>query len=208
MTRIWEFEETSSESDPIVGQSIKERHPSINDSIWTLQLSDIPAGGKTQVSIQNIYETTIYETDDIIGYLDELGYMHETEFWVKGMRFYFGDVIIELSRHYVIDDTIADQTGSSSDGAIEISDTNIKPKSSSNLKLLNPNGSYLLKTFVNVGEVTDLESVVIGTRQLDGLKKELEDIVLLRIPDRTSMDSRINSKIAHVNSFVNLDKRE
>lgn len=207
MTRIWDSDSKLTVSETLFGESIKKQDTSINDSIWTLQLSDIPAGGKTQVSIQNIYETTIYETDDIIGYLDELGYMHETEYWVNGVRFYYGDVIIELSRLYIQDDNKNANNASSNEAQIDLTEeTSVIDGAKSKLKLLNPNGSYFMKAFVNVGEVTDLESVAIATRQLDNLKKELEEVVTLRIPDRTSMDSRVNSKIASVNSSLNLNK--
>lgn len=198
MTRIWEAEYSIDESESLFGDSIKHQGDSINNSIWTLQLSDIPAGGKTQVSIQNMYETTIYETDDIIGYIDELGYMHETEYWVNGVRFYHGDVIIEVMRLFVADND--------KDSEASLVDLSNESKDITALKLLNPTGCFMMKAFVNVGEVTDLESVAIGTRQLDNLKKELEEVVTLTIPDRTTMDSRINSRIASGNSNLNLNR--
>lgn len=194
----------------VSGDSITVNDENLNESIWTIQLSDIPAGGKNSVLIQNILEATIYETDDVIGYLDELGYMHESEFWTNGLRFYYGNVIIELTQIYVIDPENPQlPTTSESNDVIEINtvtnttdtDTDIKIIDSKNLKknlkLFNTLGSYHLKTFVNVGALNDIENISIGVKQLENLKKELSETVTLKIPDRTLMDSRINSRIAN-----------
>lgn len=222
MNRIWERKNNSiiTFSDlinslnnekliEIKGDSItKQDSNGLNSSIWTLQLSDIPAGGKTSVSIQNIYETTIYQTDDVIGYLDELGYMHETEFWNNGIRFYYNNVIIEIYQLYTLDDeknnnVIIDADSEMiNDDPTQSTSNNKDPKndsSSLHLKLLDPSGTCFLKSYVNVGSLNDIESVSLGTRQLETLKKELSELVELHVPDRTAMDSRINSRIASSN---------
>lgn len=181
---------TTVSGDSITKQSGRE----LSDSIWTLQLSDIPAGGKNPVLVQNIYETTIYETDDVIGYLDELGYMHETEFWSNGVRFYYGDVIVELCHMYVLDN--GKRSGSTPDEA-QKSEPNTGPASTlSSLKLFDQSGTCNLKAFVNIGRLNDIESISLGTNQLEALKRELSELVELHIPDRTMMDSRLNSRIA------------
>lgn len=198
MNRIWEngfppnFTDFNNSLIKITGESITKPNENINNSIWTLQLSDIPAGGKNPTLIQNIYETTIYQTDDVIGYLDELGYMHEAEFWTDGVRFYYGNVILELSKIYILDNnnkSVVIDTESSSQSLSE-----------SNLKLLDGSGNCHVKAYVNVGALNDLESAALGIKQLESLKKELADIVELTIPDRTVMDSRINSRIANSSS--------
>lgn len=186
MNRIWEsrYPLDISARDDIKGDSItKQKKEFLNDSIWTLQLSDIPAGGNQPVLIQNLYETTIYETDDIIGYLDELGYMHETEFWSHGRRFFYGDVIIEVLRLFIID----------SQSIEEVEDERVK------LKLLDDSGSYLVKAYVNVGTINDVENVTYGIKQLEKIKRILEEVIELHVPDRLAMDSRINSRIANTN---------
>ncbi|GMF38941.1 unnamed protein product [[Candida] boidinii] len=112
MSRVWDtpistLENTTTttntintDKEKLLGDSIFDESTR-NDSIWTIQLSDIPAAGKRIVSTQAIYETTIFETDDIIGYIDELGFIPELEFWNKGVRFYYNDLIIEIFRLYI-----------------------------------------------------------------------------------------------------------
>ncbi|TID19829.1 hypothetical protein CANINC_003712 [Pichia inconspicua] len=203
MTRMWEVDYPIDVSESLFGDSVRSRNNSLNESIWTLQLSDIPAGGKTQVSIQNMYETTIYQTDDMIGYIDELGYIHETEYWVNGVRFYYDDVIIEVMRVFIADNDATRKVDSINQS---FADCSTETDSFTPLKLLSSDGRFFMRAMVNVTDVTDLESVATGTRQLDHLKRELEEVVTLRIPDRTSMDSRINSRIASGNSSVNLNR--
>lgn len=169
MTRVWESD------GQWTGESVFDNN-AITDSIWTIQLSDIPAGGNRPVSIQNIHEATIYKTDDIMGYMDELGYMPETEFWSKGQRFYYNDAVIELFRLYVKNQTSTDKLVV--------------------LKLLDGSGSWQVRSFVNVSKLNDLDSVTKGVKELEALKKDLTGLIDLQVPDRADMDSRIGSRIA------------
>lgn len=202
MNRIWEAGYpsifSSSQQSDIKGESIlRENNNLLNDSIWTLQLSDIPAGGKTAVSIQNIYEATIYQSDDIFGYLDELGYIYETEFWKNGVRFFYGNIIIEVYRLYILHD---EEKKKIIDSGIQNSDEHQSNKDLQFLKLLDKSGNCFVKAYVNVGSLNDVDSVSLGTKQLESLKRELSEIIELHVPDRLAMDSRINSRIANVNS--------
>jgi len=195
MNRVWETGHPSdiATTDEVWGHSITSVDSSLNDSIWTIQLSDIPLAGQNSVLVQNIHESTIYETDDIIGYLDELGYMHENEFWINGLRFYYGNIVMELTQLYIIDKSTTSQSN-------EI-DLTLKGESNQNtsldkinqkkLKVFNSKGSYHLKCFINIGSLNDLENVSYAIKQLEILKKELSEIVDLKVPDRTLMDIKI-----------------
>ncbi|KAH3667450.1 hypothetical protein OGAPHI_003099 [Ogataea philodendri] len=137
--------------------------PRWNNCIWTLQIVDIPAAGKRPVLTQNIYETTIVKADDILGYMDELGYMPEKEYWVRGSRFYYNDVVIEVFQVYHWND---------------------------GQELLDK--QHQIKCLVNVAQLNDLESVARGTKQLEALKAELAGLVELDLYERTSLDGRVS----------------
>ncbi|OWB81582.1 hypothetical protein B5S33_g201 [[Candida] boidinii] len=316
---------TNTDQAKILGDSIFDE-ATRNDSIWTIQLSDIPAAGKRIVSTQAIYETTIFETDDIIGYVDELGFIPELEFWNKGVRFYYNDLIIEIFRLYV-KSPVQPPTAAEDEEEIEIEveeeieeeevndqqqqqpqqdpsmanneivipddDNNLpqhntdkeiidldqmdldlddiplseqnkqklkdgqskqkkqvqeqlkkgkdskpdinKPqeqtqeKSQSSQQQQEPTtsvkkigkikkikkiikkkqskplvlqlldkitGKYFIKVYINVARLNDIDNIVRATKQLELFKNEISGLFELEIPDRNSMDSRINSKLA------------
>lgn len=172
LTRLW---------DESLGafSLLKDQQTAGNGQIWTIQLSDIPIAGDNLFTNQNIQETTICQSDDIFGYLDELGYKTETEFWVRAKRWYWGDVIVEVSETLVQDREVEGEG---------------EPKGKVNIKPLG--GKRLVRAMVNVLNMNDIESINRGKRQLEALKKELHEIVHLVVPDRSSMDSRVGSKLA------------
>lgn len=199
LCRVWNKGLEKDKEGPFQGESITDtsKDSTRNESIWTIQLRDIPAGGKHTTSIQNIYEATIYKTDDICGYLDELGYMPETQLWASGVRFYYNQtVVVEIFRFYTIDE--------SRKVVIDVKEQGKDVDSNGlvNLKLLDPSGRYVVKCFVNITKVNDLDNVARGVKQLEILQKELSGLVDLHVPDRTAMDSRLNSRIASVRRQV------
>ncbi|ODV87682.1 hypothetical protein CANARDRAFT_5001 [[Candida] arabinofermentans NRRL YB-2248] len=204
MTRIWGNKDPSQTNTTNEGESILDpvNKASIDDSIWTLQLSDIPAAGKRSVSIQNLYETTIYKTDDVLGYIDELGYMPEVEYWNSGLRFFYNDIIIEIFRLFVAD---AKAKSVNIDNEEDTSMTDLDSQTSDNktpLKLLDGSGQFQIKCFVNVAKLNDLDNVARGAKQLESLKSELSGLIELDVRDRIMMDSRVGSRIASGSSNV------
>lgn len=203
LTTLWEH------SKPCVSYlSAPKCDPTRN---WTFQLSDIPIANETQFTSQNIYETTVESSDDIFGYVDELGYKMETEFWTHSLRWYWGDVIIELSQIKVQASSPKDKVelgggaanAASADSAVEevILDENMDvpasdgPSTDVDIQLKPLTSNWLVRTMVNVLEINDMESIQRAKRQLEALKKEIGDIVKLTVPHRSSMDSRIGSKL-------------
>lgn len=175
--------EAGQSTHTLVADSVFDQSPetSKNNSIWTIQLSDIPAAGKRPVSIQNIYEATIYKTDDVLGYVDELGYMPETEFWTRGLRFYYNDVVvIEVVRFY-----ISTRSTGAQNGPVP-------------LRPVDKSASYHIRCFVDVANLNDLDNVARGVKQLEHLRTQLAGLIDLHVPDRRNMDSRLNSHIASV----------
>ncbi|ODV96853.1 hypothetical protein PACTADRAFT_32353 [Pachysolen tannophilus NRRL Y-2460] len=187
-------------------QSIFEFNKNSNDLTsrkWTIQVSEIPSAGRRTVSSQNIYESTIVNTgahNDLIGYLDELGYSLETEFWIKGVRFYHNDIIIEIYRIYVKSDNI-------STVIVPIGEKEQDLAKLYKLELLDKTGKFFVKCFVNVERQTGVESITKANKQLDLLKNELSGLIDLEIPDRIAMDSRVNSKIGISNYNISVRKK-
>ena len=50
---------------------------------------------------------------------------------------------------------------------------------------------YLIKTYTNANKSTNLDQINHGEQQLLNLQKDLQGYVDLKIPDRKSMDSRM-----------------
>ncbi|CEP60589.1 Srb5p LALA0_S01e14356g [Lachancea lanzarotensis] len=144
-----------------------------SDSAWILSISDIPpAGANRKVSSQAITESTITTTGgssaSITSFLSELGYILDYRLLVIGVKFNMKhNVYLELSKIWQIDNAgITRQL---------------------------TKGGFMVKAFVNVAKSTDIKSINNGTNALLNLQKELSGYIDLTIPDRKSMDSRLEN---------------
>lgn len=160
---------------------------------WTLQIADIPNAGKNAVSAQNIHESTLVhhhtkvveqsaevkledtpkKKDSFLQFVDDLGYDVVNQYWTKGVRFFHGDIIIELYKVFVRDDS---------------------PSSNSDklrLKLLDESNTFQVKAYINFPKLTDVEQITKGTKELVKLQSSFENLFKLEVPDRMFMDSRI-----------------
>lgn len=164
------------------------------DKTWTLQISDIPIAGKNQVcSAQTIYELTLVHNhvlmdriknddgaiddtkDSFLYFLNDLGYEVINQYWIKGIRFFHGDIIIEITKIFIRNDTYSG----------EEQPTKIP------LKLLDESNGFQVKAFINVPKVTDLDLINQGLKDLMKLQEFLKNLVKFEIPDRIYMDSRV-----------------
>ncbi|SCV01034.1 LANO_0F09824g1_1 [Lachancea nothofagi CBS 11611] len=143
-----------------------------SDDSWILSIADIPAAGSNRkVSTQSITENTILSSGgsspSIIAFLSEFGYVPDYQFLTLGVKFNMNhSVYLELSKVWLI------QGGESK----QIT-----------------KGGFLVKAFVNVTKGTDIKSINHGTNALLNLQKELSGYIDLTIPDRKSMDSRLEN---------------
>ncbi|EGV61256.1 Mediator of RNA polymerase II transcription subunit 18 [Yamadazyma tenuis] len=164
--------------------------------IWTLQISDIPIAGKNQTcSAQNIFESTLVHThtasrkdagdekdsgdldkDSFLQFLEDLGYNSINQFWIKGVRFFHGDIVIEIFKVFVRDDANKDS-----------------PSDSIPLKLLDESNGFQIKAFINVPKSTDIDLITQGSAELAKLQDFLKNLIQLEIPDRIFMDSRVQN---------------
>lgn len=162
--------------------------------IWTLQISDIPIAGKNQTcSAQTIYDSTLVHhhtkvvdkvekendqfefvrNDSFLQFLSDLGYDVINQFWLKGVRFFHGDIVIEIFKVFIRDDE-----RQSSDNAIS-------------LKLLDESNTFQFKAYINVPRATDVDAINQGTKELLKLQEFLKNLIKLEIPYRIHMDSRV-----------------
>lgn len=110
--------------------------------------------------------------DSFLQFLEDLGYEVVNQYWIKGVRFFYGDIIIELFKVFVRDDT----------------------KNAGNkitLKLLDESNSFQVKAYKNISKSTEVDQINQGTKELVKLQEVLSGLIKLEIPDRMFMDSRI-----------------
>ncbi|EGW32784.1 mediator of RNA polymerase II transcription subunit 18 [Spathaspora passalidarum NRRL Y-27907] len=108
-------------------------------------------------------------------FLQDLGYEVINQFWIKGIRFFHGDIIIEIFKVLIRDDTTANNSTAE----------RIK------LKLLDESNTFQIRVYMNVSKSTDVEQINHGTKELIKLQEFLKNLFILEIPDRIFMDSRV-----------------
>lgn len=133
---------------------------------WVVQTFDIPfVSGKRKVSNQNVLESHVdVGKDTLPELLDELGYKPDLVYMIKGVKFYYGSISLEIFQIFI-----------KKDGEVVNLDENL----------------YILRCFINVEKSTDVENLTNGSQELMNLKAELAGLVELETPDRNLMDSRI-----------------
>lgn len=113
------------------------------------------------------------EKDSFLQFLEDFGYDVVNQFWLKGIRFFFGDIVIEIFKVFVRDDA-----ADAPDGRIR-------------LKLLDESNTFQIKTYINYPRNANLEHITKGTKELTKLKTTLLNLFELEVPDRMFMDSRV-----------------
>ncbi|WLF79597.1 Mediator of RNA polymerase II transcription subunit 18 [Lodderomyces elongisporus] len=116
--------------------------------------------------------------DSFLVFLNDLGYSVINQYWVKGVRFFYGDIVIELFKLFIRDDHAPKDN---SDG--------IK------LKLLDESNTFQIKCYINVSKSTDIDQINQGVKDLAHLKDFLKGLFVLEIPDRMYLDSRVSNPI-------------
>ncbi|RKP29043.1 hypothetical protein METBISCDRAFT_19598 [Metschnikowia bicuspidata] len=171
---------------------------------WTFHIADIPTAGKNAVLAQNFYESTMVHhhskgsraapkvkakqparepereapepKDSFLQFLEDLGYDVINQFWLKGIRFFYGDIVIEIFKVLIRDDN--DQAKSEDDPRIP-------------LKLLDDSNTFQIKTYSTFPKGTNVDLISKGTKELTNLKATLLNLFELEVPDRMFMDFRV-----------------
>lgn len=165
-------EETNIPKSPKVIKSEDKINSNIkfNDKTnWCISISDIPAAGNNRkVLMQNVNETVIQELSgkniSINKFMNELYYQIEYKFINVGVKFYLkNNIVLEL---------------------IKIWDFDSKRQVTQ--------GGFYIRAYTNINKATDIDHLNFAEKMLLHLKKDLANYVEFEMPDRKSMDSRIN----------------
>ncbi|ODV58895.1 Srb5p ASCRUDRAFT_38726 [Ascoidea rubescens DSM 1968] len=143
---------------------------------WNLQITDIPIASSKDVISQTFFETfvnqlsTDYLTNcNLINFFYEFGYMPKNEYWLKGLN---SNIIIDIFQIYIYD------------------------FETKKLKLLDENNvenSWFMKSFININQISDIDLINSGNKDLLFLQKQLSDLIHLKVIERNLMDSRVKS---------------
>lgn len=168
---------------------------------WTFQISDLPNAGKNTVLVHNYHESTLVHhhtkgedtaaeeknegaelmeidapkthKDSFLQFLEALGYDVVNQYWIKGIRFFYGDIVIEIFKVFIRDD---DEPA-----------VNLRLK----LKLLDSSNTFQIKTYLNFPKGASVDLLTQGTKDLAKLKESLANLFELEVPDRMFMDTRV-----------------
>lgn len=116
--------------------------------------------------------------DSFLQFIEDLGYDVVNQYWLKGIRFFHGDIIIEIFKLFVRDDN-----GTTSDGKLK-------------LALLDNSNTFQIKAYINFPKGASVDLINQGTMDLTKLKESLKNLFELEVPDRMYMDSRVTRVIA------------
>ncbi|CAB4251883.1 similar to Saccharomyces cerevisiae YGR104C SRB5 Subunit of the RNA polymerase II mediator complex [Maudiozyma barnettii] len=142
-----------------------------NKYAWCISISDIPAAGNNRkVSMQTINESILLShvgvDSSLQKMMNELGYIYQYQYVTIGARFNLKhNLIVELQKIWSIGESSKQQ----------------KTK-----------GGLLVKAFINIDKATDIDKMNMTETVLLNLQKELQGYVELAVPDRKSMDSRMD----------------
>ncbi|KHC72805.1 hypothetical protein MGI_02303 [Candida albicans P75016] len=125
-------------------------------------------------SLSNGVSQRTTRKDSFLIFLSDLGYEVINQYWQKGVRFFYGDIIIEIYKIFIRDES---SQADSNEG--------IK------LKLLDDSNQFQIKAYININKSTEIDSINSGVKELIKLQEFLKNLFVLEIPDRMFMDSRI-----------------
>lgn len=165
----------------IFESTLTHNHVSI-ERVEKDKLRDKEQKEKTESDLIDLDKEDHDANDDIttknsfIQFLNDLGYDTINQFWIKGIRFFHGDIVIEIFKVFIRDDSNKNYA------------SNEIP-----LTLLDKSNSFQVKCFINIPKATDIDLINQGTKELLKLQDFLKNLINLEIPDRIYMDSRVPS---------------
>lgn len=144
----------------------KEEIDNLANRQWHFQIMEMPEAGKQKTTSQSISSWSVKKGDSF-QFLQSLAYKFQFEYWQKGFQFVYGNAVIQLTRIHILDET------------------------TKAIKLLDPSQQWIVKVYIDVGHLTDIEALNKAVKELEKVKTELHGLMNLEIPDRNAFDTRI-----------------
>lgn len=160
------------EIDPPKEDTNKEQQT--NEQPVEEEVSNVELTEEKPKSVTTNSSTSVVRRDSFLVFLSDLGYEVINQYWLKGIRFFYGNIIIEIYKIFVRDDNDSNIT---TDG--------IK------LKLLDESNQFQIKAYININRSTEIDLINLGVKELIKLQDALKNLFVLEIPDRMYMDSRV-----------------
>ncbi|OBA23632.1 mediator of RNA polymerase II transcription subunit 18 [Metschnikowia bicuspidata var. bicuspidata NRRL YB-4993] len=111
--------------------------------------------------------------DSFLQFLEDLGYGVVNQYWTKGIRFFQGDIVIEIFKVLIRDD----------DAPFQESKIKLQPLDESN--------AFQIKAYISFPKGTSVDIINKRTKDLTSLQATLHNLFDLKVPDRMCMDSRV-----------------
>lgn len=111
--------------------------------------------------------------DSFLTFLENLGYDVTNQYWLKGIRFFYGNIVIEMFKVLVRDDTALSQVAKI------------------RLRALDESNTFQIKAYISFPKGASVDVITKGTKDLTALKATLHSLFELEVPDRMAMDSRV-----------------
>lgn len=148
----------------------EDKEPKEENDVMEIDGEEKPQNNDEKKDTQ---ETKTISKDSFLQFIEDLGYDVVNQYWLKGIRFFYGDIIIEIFKLYVRED----------DGPII--DEKLK------LSLLDKSNTFQVKAYINFPKGASVDLINQGTKDLTKLKESLKNLFELEVPDRMYMDSRV-----------------
>lgn len=173
---------------------------------WSMNISEIPEAAKLNHISQAQYWAEI-QSGNPFALVDQLGYRPSNEYWVHGYEFVIGDLVVRIHRLLLTEDQfqktislplgsvkVAGGTGENEDSTKEVEMSGLDETDGTKgpqFKILDSSGKWIVKAYVNVKNITDLEGIASATAQLEKFQADMAGLFDLELPEKRSFDTRV-----------------
>ncbi|RPA72746.1 hypothetical protein BJ508DRAFT_216778 [Ascobolus immersus RN42] len=147
----------------------------VNRQKWTLRFTDIPEGGRRNVTSRSVMMAEV-EEGDVLAFMDALGYVFVSSYLTSGHTLIHNDLTLSLT------ELLLPPMGTSPH--------NCDPFPLTKHNRLEPSGTHVLQASVNVAKNSDVDCLTAGSKSLEDFARKVRGIVELEPGDRLGLDTR------------------